>query len=224
MIRVYDIEKVEFTEREMKLIVAYCRVSSETQSLERQIAEVKKYGYDELVVEKKSGKNIEERPELLKVLEKLHKGDVLVIEALDRLSRDYKQINKVINKLKDNDVQLVVTSLPLTMQVKENDLMSQFVNDLIIQVITMIGQREREESKRRQRQGIDLALQRGGVFNGKPPEYSSNARNPQKRAIYNLVVNQLNEGIPIAKIAKQNGITRQTVYAIKKRAEEEINK
>lgn len=78
----------------------------------------------------------------------------------------------------------------------------------------MIAEQERTESKRRQSQGIEIAKKKG-VYKGRPKLYSPNAKDPQKRAIYRNVVNELEKGIAISEIAKEYGITRQTIYRIK---------
>ncbi|MET1438725.1 helix-turn-helix domain-containing protein, partial [Staphylococcus aureus] len=73
---------------------------------------------------------------------------------------------------------------------------------------------ERNESKRRQAQGIQVAKSKG-VYKGRPLLYSPNAKDPQKRIIYHRVVEMLEEGQSISKIAKEVNITRQTIYRIK---------
>lgn len=87
--------------------------------------------------------------------------------------------------------------------------------DLIVQILAMIAEQERSESKRRQAQGIAIAKAKG-VYKGRPVLYSPNAKDPQKRLVYHRVVNQLKDGIAISQIAKEVGITRQTIYRIKK--------
>ncbi|MDU7542555.1 MAG: helix-turn-helix domain-containing protein, partial [Escherichia coli] len=70
------------------------------------------------------------------------------------------------------------------------------------------------ESKRRQAQGIQVAKEKG-VYKGRPLLYSPNAKDQQKRIIYHRVVEMLEEGQSISKIAKEVNITRQTIYRIK---------
>ena len=77
----------------------------------------------------------------------------------------------------------------------------------------MVSEQERNESKRRQAQGIKVAKK--GVYKGRPQLYSPNAKDPQKRVIYHRVVEMLEEGKAISKIAKEVNITRQTIYRIK---------
>lgn len=80
--------------------------------------------------------------------------------------------------------------------------------------IIMISEQERNESKRRQAQGIQVAKEKG-IYKGRPVLYSPNAKDPQKRLVYYRVVELLEQGKSISTIAKEVGITRQTIYRIK---------
>ncbi|TDM18030.1 recombinase family protein [Macrococcoides canis] len=196
--------------------VGYARVSSISQNLDRQIEILKENNCEKIFTEKKSGKNIKDREVFQEVLDFVREADTLVVESLDRLGRNYDEIIQTINKLKEKKVKLIITSLPIMNEMIGNELLDKFMKDLIIQILAMISEQERAESKRRQAQGIEQAKSKG-VYKGKPFEYSSNARDPKKRIVYENVINQLNNNEAISKIAKENGITRQTVYAIKKR-------
>ena len=96
-----------------------------------------------------------------------------------------------------------------------NPLLDKFIKDLIIQILAMIAEQERTESKRRQAQGIKIA-KANGVYKGRPKLYSANAKDPQRRLVYKNIVEDLKKGVAIAKIAKDYNVTRQTVYRIKK--------
>ncbi|TDM45166.1 helix-turn-helix domain-containing protein, partial [Macrococcoides goetzii] len=61
---------------------------------------------------------------------------------------------------------------------------------------------------------------KNNVYKGKPLEYSATARDPKKRIIYHNVIKQLAEGVAISRIAKENDLTRKTVYRIKERSTE----
>ena len=98
-----------------------------------------------------------------------------------------------------------------------NPLLDKFIKDLIVQILAMIAEHERSESKRRQSQGIKLAKERG-VYQGRPILYVANVKDPQKRIIYEKVMSMPKAGESISKIARVNGITRPTVYNIKKEA------
>ncbi len=136
------------------------------------------------------------------------------MESIDRLGRNYDEIIETVNCLKEKDIQLMITSLPIINEVIGNRLLDKFMKDLIIQILAMVSEQERNESKRRQAQGIQVAKGKG-VYKGRPLLYSPNAKDPQKRVIYNRVVEMLEEDKEISKIAKEVNITRQTVYRIK---------
>ncbi|UNT71671.1 helix-turn-helix domain-containing protein (plasmid) [Bacillus sp. N447-1] len=91
-----------------------------------------------------------------------------------------------------------MTSMPILAEATRNPLLDRFMKDLIVQILEMIAEMERTESKRR------------------PLLYSANAKNPQKRLVYQEVVRMLKSGTPIKQIAEKNAITQSTVYRIKK--------
>ena len=105
-------------------------------------------------------------------------------------------------------------------EVVSNPLLDKFMKDLIIQILVMFSEQERNESKRRQAQGIKIAKEKG-IYKGRPLLYSPNAKDPQKRIIYHRVVEMLAKGKAISKIAKEVNITRQTVYRIKRDSDKE---
>ena len=197
--------------------VAYARVSSLDQNLERQIEELKKLGAEKIFVEKKSGATIENRQIFQEALAFVREKDIFMVEAINRLGRNYDEIIQTVNFLKSKNVGLIITSLPIMAEVIGNPLLDRFFKDLIVQILAMIAEQERAESKRRQAQGIKIA-KANGVYKGRPKLYSSTAKDPQKRGIYHKVIEDLANNVAISKIAKDYGITRQTVYRIKKDA------
>ncbi|MBC3135065.1 recombinase family protein [Staphylococcus epidermidis] len=196
------------------MIVGYARVSSIDQNLERQLENLKTFGAEKIFTEKQSGKSIENRPVLQEALKFVRIGDRFVVESIDRLGRNYDEVLNTVNYLKDKDVQLMITSLPMMNEAIGNPLLDKFMKDLITQILAMVSEQERNEIKRRQTQGIKVAKEKG-VYKGRPLLYSPNAKDPQKRIIYHRVVEMLEEGKAISNIAKEVNITRQTVYRIK---------
>ncbi len=195
-------------------VTGYARVSSVDQNLERQLDNLKTFGVEKIFTEKQSGKSVENRPVFQEALNFVRMGDRFVVESIDRLGRNYDEVINTVNYLKDKEVQLMITSLPMMNEVIGNPLLDKFMKDLIIQILAMVSEQERNESKRRQAQGIKVAKEKG-VYKGRPLLYSPNAKDPQKRIIYHRVVEMLEEGTAISKIAKEVNITRQTVYRIK---------
>ncbi|HBI6856638.1 MULTISPECIES: recombinase family protein [Listeria] len=200
------------------MIIAYARVSSTDQNLDRQMEEFKKHGAEKIFVEKKSGANIINREEFNKALSFAREGDFFMVEAIDRLGRNYTEIVQTVNFLKEKNIGLLVTSVPLLSEPLGDPLLDKFVKDLILQLLAMIAERERTESKRRQAQGIAIAKEKG-VYQGRPKLYSAEAKDPQKQAVYYQIVHMLEAGLPIKHIANKNGVTRSTVYRIKNELE-----
>lgn len=103
--------------------------------------------------------------------------------------------------------------MPLLSEPLGDPLLDCFVKDLILQLLAMITEKERAESKRRQAQGITIVKEKG-VYQSRPILYGPDARDPQKQAVYYQIVPMLDSGLPIKKIAERNGVTRPTVYRI----------
>lgn len=201
------------------MIIAYARVSSTDQNLDRQMEEFKKHGAEKIFVEKKSGANVINREEFNKALSFAREDDFFMVEAIDRLGRNYTEIVQTVNFLKEKNIGLLVTSVPLLSEPLGDPLLDKFVKDLILQLLAMIAERERTESKRRQAQGIAIAKGKG-VYKGRPKLYSAEAKDPQKQAVYHQIVRMLNDGLSIKEIAEKNRVTRMTVYRIKKELED----
>ncbi len=182
--------------------VAYARVSSIDQNLDRQIVEFKNHGAEKIFVEKKSGANFINRVEFKRALDFVREGDFLMVEAIDRLGRDYNEIIHTIHYLKKEKIGLLVTSMPVLSTPLGDPLLDRFVKDLILQLLAMIAEKERTESKRRQAQGIKIAKEKG-VYQGRPILYGPDARDPQKQAVYYQIVQMLDSGLPIKKIAEK---------------------
>lgn len=196
------------------MIIAYARVSSYDQNLDRQMSEFKKLGAEKIFIEKKSGADFVNRVEFSKALDFVREGDHFMVEAIDRLGRDYEEILKTVSQLKERKVGLLVTSVPLLSEPLGDHLLDRFVKDLILQLLAMIAERERLESKRRQAQGIAIAKEKG-IYKGRPILYAADAKDPQKQAVYHQIVRMLEEGLPIKHIAEKNRVTRPTIYRIK---------
>ncbi|EMV4671960.1 recombinase family protein [Listeria monocytogenes] len=194
--------------------IAYARVSTLEQNLTRQIETLKSFGAEKIFTEQKSGASIKNRKAFQEALQFVRSGDTFMVEAIDRLGRNYDEIIQTVYFLKEKEVKLVITSLPIMAEAIGNPLLDKFIKDLIIQILAMIAEQERAESKRRQAQGIHSAKQKG-IYKGRPNLYSPTSKDPQKRVIYQRVIDMLSKGESISKIAEESGITRQTVYRIK---------
>src|SRR5699024_9052518 len=196
------------------MIVGYARVSTIDQNLDRQIENLQSFGAEKIFTEKQSGKSIENRPTFQETLSFVRMGDRLMVEYIDRLSNNYDESIQNVNYIKEKEDQLMITSLPMMNEATGNPLLDKFMKDIIIQILAMISEQERNESNRRQAQGIKVAKEKG-VYKGRPVLYSPSAKDPQKRLVYYRFVELLEQGKSISTIAKEVGITRQTIYRIK---------
>ncbi len=153
----------------MMQIYGYVRVSSSDQNEERQIVELSKRGVvlKNIYIDKQSGKNFD-RPQYIKLVKKLKHGDLLYILSIDRLGRNYLEIQEQWRVLtKDKGVDICIIDMPLLDTRKGKDLMGTFIADLVLQILSFVAQNERENIKKRQAQGIAAAKARGVKF-GRP--------------------------------------------------------
>lgn len=194
--------------------VGYARVSTTNQNLDRQIEALEQAGAENIFQEKMSGKSMTERLELQKALQFLREKDTLIVESLDRLGRNYDDIVQTVQKLDQKEVGLIVLNLPILNQEMGDPNLQKLIRNMIVQLLSWTAQNEREEIKRKQRQGIEIA-KRKGHYKGRPVKYSAEAKNPRDRMIYHVIVNKLKQEEPIKKIAEETGVTRDTVYRIK---------
>ena len=147
----------------------YIRVSSKDQNEGRQLDAMKKLDINErdIYLDKQSGKNFERvNYQLLKRI--IRKGDVLYIHSLDRFGRNKEEILQEWNDLTKNiEADIVVMDMPLLDTTQYKDSMGTFIADLVLQILSWMAEEERERIRKRQREGIDLALQNGVKF-GRP--------------------------------------------------------
>lgn len=194
--------------------IAYAKVSSKDQNLQRQIEELKKLGAEKFFVEKYSGATIENRTVFQEALQFIQPKDVFIVEAIDRLGRNYNEIIQMVHFLKEKEVNLIIASLPMMTEVSGYPLFDCFIKDLIIQILAMVAEQERLESKRRQAQGIKLAKAKG-IYKGKTKIYRVDTKNFEHKRTYLSIVDALNQGLRISEIARLHDVTRQTVYRIR---------
>ena len=136
------------------MIIGYCRVSTRDQDLTRQIESLKEYGCEKIYSDKATGKNFN-RPEYTKLKDALRKGDTLVVHEFDRLGRNKKLTLKELQYFKDNGIRLVALNLPTTQMDTTDNLMLETINNIVIELYTMMAQYEIENREKRQREGID---------------------------------------------------------------------
>lgn len=147
----------------------YIRVSSKDQNEARQIEAMKKEGIAErdIFIDKQSGKNFD-RPNYQIVKRILREGDILFVTSIDRFGRNKEDIlnewNDITKNIKAN---IVVMDMPLLKTTDDEYGAGKLINDLVLQILSWLAEEERNRIKKRQREGIDVALKRGVKF-GRP--------------------------------------------------------
>ena len=184
----------------------YVRVSSTDQNEERQMAAMVKREIPEKNVfrDKQSGKDFE-RPQYKRMLKALKSGDTLYILSIDRLGRNYGEIqNQWCILTKKIGIDICVLDMPLLDTRQGKDLMGTFIADLVLQILSFAAQNERENIKKRQADGIAAAKTRGVKFG-----------RPDISAPYDFadIVNRWEKGtITLKNVLKICGMSRSTFY------------
>ena len=151
-------------------VYGYARVSTADQNEARQLAALAEAGVagQRLYVDKVSGKDFD-RPEYNKLVRRLKAGDLLVIQSIDRLGRNYEEIQNQWRLLtKEKKVDICVLDMPLLDTRQSKDLIGTFIADIVLQILSYVAETERMSIRKRQAEGIAAAKARGVRF-GRPP-------------------------------------------------------
>lgn len=154
---------------EEQKIYGYVRCSSTDQNEDRQMIALREAAVPEknIFMDKQSGKDFD-RPNYKKLVKGLKAGDILYILSIDRLGRNYEEIQnqwRILTKEIGSDI--CVLDMPLLDTRNGKDLMGTFIADLVLQILSFVAQNERENIKKRQAEGIAAAKARGVKF-GRP--------------------------------------------------------
>ena len=190
----------------MSVVYGYARVSSQDQNEDRQLIAFREKLVNprHIYVDKQSGKDFD-RPQYRKMVKRIRPGDLLYILSIDRLGRNYEEIQRQWRILtKDIGVHICVIDMPLLDTRNDKDLMGTFIADLVLQVLSFAAQAERENIKRRQAEGIAAARARG-VHLGRPAQ-------PVPEDFAELV-KALDEGkMKVEDAVRNSGLGRTTFY------------
>ena len=153
-----------------EITYGYVRVSTKEQNEDRQLIAMREFGVKEkcIFTDKQSGKDFN-RPSYQKLVRKLKSGDILYIKSIDRLGRNYEEIQnqwRIITKEKKADI--VVIDMPLLDTRRDKNLLGTFISDIILAPLSYVAENERTNIRQRQAEGIAAAKQKGIQF-GRPP-------------------------------------------------------
>ena len=189
-----------------QMVYGYARVSSATQNEDRQMLAMAqmKVPEENIYVDKQSGKDFE-RPQYKKLLRKLNEGAILYVKSIDRLGRNYTEIQeqwRIISKEKKADI--VVIDMPLLDTRRGKDLLGTFLSDIVLQVLSFVAENERSNIRQRQAEGIAAAKARGGRF-GRP-------QIPMPGNVYEGYRRWKEEELSLQEAARLCGMSKTTFY------------
>lgn len=191
-------------------VFGYGRVSSKDQNEERQLVAFKEYGIEErdIYIDKQSGKDFN-REQYITLKHILRENDLLVIKSIDRLGRNYEMIVYEWKDITKNiKADIVVLDMPLLDTRKNKDLLGTFINDLVLQILSYVAEQERRFIKQRQKEGIEIAKNKGVKF-GRPK-----IEKPQN---FDIVVNRWkNKEIKSKEAMKLLGLKPNSFYNLLK--------
>ncbi len=187
----------------------YARVSTAEQNEARQLIALRAAGVKTILVDKASGKDFN-RPQYQALRLKLRKGDLLVVQSLDRFGRSYDDIIdewRYLVKVVGCDVK--VLDMPLLDTRQGEGLIGKFVGDIVLQILSFVAETERRKIKERQAQGIKCAKERGVKFGRRPIALPEN--------IDELIERYRDGEITVREAAEAANIGRATFWRAAKR-------
>lgn len=191
---------------EPRQVYGYVRVSSTDQNEDRQMIALKEANVPpkHVYLDRQSGKDFD-RPQYKRMVKRLRPGDLLYVLSIDRLGRNYDEIQHQWRILtKDIGVDICVIDMPLLDTRRSKDLLGTFVADLVLQVLSFAAHNERDNIRKRQAQGIAAAKARG-VHMGRP------AVNPPPD--FEEIVKEWEKGnITMREAMRQCGMSETTFY------------
>lgn len=184
----------------------YIRVSSKEQNEGRQLIamERQRVPVGNVYLDKQSGKDFA-RPQYQKMVQRLRAGDLLYIMSIDRLGRNYEEIQQQWRLLtKKYRIDVCVLDMPLLDTRNGKSLLGTFIADLVLQILSFVAQKERENIIERQRQGIAAAKARGVRF--------GRVKNPVPRDFVEVVNLWLHQKLHISEALEQLNMRPATFY------------
>lgn len=180
------------------------RVSTREQNEDRQLIALRQRGAGRIYLDKQSGKDFA-RPQYQALLKRLRSGDLLIVMSIDRLGRNYQEIQEQWRLLtREIGADVCVLDMPLLDTRNGRDLMGTFIADLVLQILSFVAQNERENIRSRQKQGIAAARDRGVRF-GRPP-----LEPPENFAL--LAAAWEEKSLPLEEALRRSGMSRATFY------------
>ena len=184
----------------------YVRVSTAEQNEDRQLIALHEMGVSDgdIYIDKQSGKDFK-RPQYKKLLRKVKQDDLLYIKSIDRLGRNYEEIQNQWRILtKEKGIDICVIDMPLLDTRRGKDLVGTFLSDIVLQVLSFVAENERVNIRQRQAEGIAAAKAKGIKF-GRPPK-------PLPPNFHEAYQSWRSGEISVAEAARACGMPRSTFF------------
>ncbi|RXT03651.1 recombinase family protein [Ammoniphilus sp. CFH 90114] len=201
----------------------YIRVSSKDQNEARQLKEMLALRISErdIYIDKESGKDFN-RPKYQALKHNLREGDLLYIKSIDRFGRNSKEIKREWEEItQEIKADIKVLDMPLLDTTQHKDTLGTFVSDLVLQVLSFVAERERENIQQRQAEGIAIAKAKGKHL-GRPQMTLDSLTKEQKRTLESLYPEWKNGQITAVQLMNDLDLKKSTFYKIVKEYEEKL--
>ena len=196
---------------------AYVRVSSRDQNEDRQLLAIAELHIPQknIYIDHQSGKDFD-RPAYKRMVRRMKKDDLLYIKSIDRLGRNYEEIQNQWRFLtKDKGIDIVVLDMPLLDTRRGKDLVGTFLSDVVLQVLSFVAENERSNIKQRQAEGIAAAKLRGVKF-GRPPK-------PLPPNFYSVYQQWRKGDLPVSSASEACNMSRTTFHRRAKQYEKSFH-
>lgn len=209
----------------MKKTFGYIRVSSKDQNIDRQLAEMKALGIDErdIYIDKESGKDFD-RPMYQALKRVLRSGDLLYVKSIDRFGRNSREIKREWEEItQDIGADIRVIDMPLLDTTQHKDTLGNFVSDLVLQVLSFVAEKERENIRQRQAEGIAVAKAKGKHL-GRPRISFDTLTKQQRQLLDENYPRWKDNEITAVQFMDMLGLKKTTFYKIMKEYEERLER
>lgn len=204
----------------MKKVFGYIRVSSKDQNIDRQLAEMKALGIDErdIYIDMESGKDFN-RPMYQALKRTLRAGDLLYVKSIDRFGRNSREIKREWQEItQDIGADIRVIDMPLLDTTQHKDTLGNFVSELVLQVLSFVAEKERENIRQRQAEGIAVAKAKGKHL-GRPRLNLDTLSQDQRKLLAKYYPKWKDGEITAVKFMDIVGLKKSTFYKIVKEYE-----
>ena len=196
----------------MSKTVLYVRTSTSEQTIEHQLSQAKQAGFtfdDVIEDEGVSGVStpLAERPNGKRLFDLLRDGDTLVVRWVDRLGRNYDDIQKNIRLFLDRGVTIRTVINSMTFDAKPPDAMAKAIRDAMLSFMSAMAEAQALAMKEAQSAGIAHAkATKPDSYKGRKPSYTA--------AQVSLIMQKFKEGDGVNKISRDVGLSKFSVSRI----------